>query len=494
MTDDPGYGLRERARFAALAVGALLGTLWSEPIQAQLNQASSQRAADGTVYHVIIVPPGPLNAGAEEVRVTTLAGGVQGLVSCSGVVGGQAAAARALVGADPGAGQTLFPSAQILRTSVLSPASLTVSFSPGGGGRLTFGSGPTGLQICRNPADCTGPETVVSLVSINTADASVPKACVGSNVGAGCTSATVTTYGFGLDTNNDGTCDAPPTTNTNVCAPAPSDGFSLPAGRAIVFVYNSGLSNTGFTIGAAGFGVDTDGTNDPQCSAGTVVSADGQSQSAPPPPPPTFTPTNTPTETPTPTNTPTETPTVTPTSTPTPTPTDTPTATPTNTPTNTPTHTPTDTPTNTPTHTPTHTPTNTPTDTPTHTPTHTPTNTPTLTPTHTPTNTPTNTPTHTPTHTPTNTPTHTPTHTPTPTPTDTPTPTPTFTPTHTMTPTPTLTHTPTPTRTRTPTRTPPPIPVVPSTVAPSGIVMIVGFLLALGWLVGRASRPSRPTV
>ncbi len=133
-------------------------------------------------------------------------------------------------------------------------------------------------------------------------------------------------------------------------------------------------------------------------------------------PTPSLTPTVTPTVTVTPTNTPT--PTLTPTLTPsvTPTPTNTPTPTPTNTPTPTPTNTPTPTSTPTPTPTMTPTPTNTPTPTPTSTATPTATSTPT--PTATPTISPTvtNTPTPTPTNIPTPTATPTPTVTPTPTP------------------------------------------------------------------------------
>ena len=542
------------------------------PARAQLTMSFTQRATDGTVYQVIAVPPGPLSVGAEEVRVTTVAGGVAGLTSCTSITGSQNAPARAAAGAEVGIGQVLHSLASVQRTTVLAPAPFQVTFDPGGSGRLVLGAGGSAFQVCRNGALCTGSEIVASLVPLTTGDVNVPPGCVASNFSAGCSSALLTAYGFNLDSNNDGVCDASPTTSTNVCASPPSDGFSIPTGGMIVFVYDGALANTGFSVGAGGFGVDTNGANQPGCSTNSVVSADGQTQSAPPPPPPTETPTNTPTETPTstptftpthtptstptqtptstptntptdtptstptntptstptetPTNTPTHTPTQTPTSTPTNTPTSTPTQTPTSTPTNTPTDTPTSTPTNTPTSTPTETPTNTPTHTPTQTPTSTPTNTPTSTPTNTPTSTPTNTPTDTPTHTPTRTPTSTPTSTPTPTSTDTPTHTPTSTPTHTptftptdtptrtptntptptptptntptQTPTPTptdtptltptVTPTPTPTRTVSPTRTPPPIPVVPSPLAPSGLVMIAVLGAGVFWMLVRRTR------
>jgi hypothetical protein len=94
------------------------------------------------------------------------------------------------------------------------------------------------------------------------------------------------------------------------------------------------------------------------------------------------------------------------------------------------------------------------------------------------------------------TPTLTPTNTNTPTPTNTNTPTPTSTPTATFTPTSTNTPTNTPTRTSTPTNTPtppptntrPPIPVVPSPMSPSGMLMIGALGIGLLWALRRIGR------
>ncbi len=103
------------------------------------------------------------------------------------------------------------------------------------------------------------------------------------------------------------------------------------------------------------------------------------------------------------------------------------------------------------------------------------------TPTVTPTFTPSNTPTLTPTPTATNTATETPTPTSTATATDTPTPTATNTVTPTLTPTPTRTNTPTLTPTR------PPIPVIPSPLSPSGLLLTGSLALGILWALRRLS-------
>lgn len=392
--------------------------------EAQFSLSFNQRAANGTVYEVLVVPsPGPLTAGADEMRITTIAGSTSGVQSCSSTGGISGQNTAAVAGVDPNIG-ALHPFADVRRTNVLTPSSVSsVTFSSGGAGRLTIG----GIDICANPADCTGGDPDASIFDLDgnvvasgsITGTAIPQACVATGVTALCSSGSFTTFGFGLARDNTTkACNSLPTTNRTVCGAPPTDGFTVQPGQVIVFIYNGNLANTGFSVGAAGFGIDTDGSNNPQCSANSVITADGQNPSAPPPPPPT--PTNTPTLTPTPT------------------------------------------------------------DTPTLTPTHTPSLTPTLTPTQTPTLTPTQTPTETPTNTPTL----------TPTPTNTPTSTPTRTPTETPTQTPTRTFTPTLTPTITPSPTPPPIPVIPSPTSPAGLAMIGGFAAALVWMMRRVVRRS----
>ncbi len=357
----------------AVAVGA--SVFLATSVQGQFSLQFNQRASDGTVYEVLIVPPPPLSAGADEMRITTIAGSTSGVQSCSSTGGSAGQNTAAVAGVDPNIG-SLHAFAAVKRTNVLTPSSVgSVLFSAGGSGRLTIG----GIDVCANPSDCTGGDPDASILDLDgnvvasgtVVGTSVPVACVASGVTAGCSSGSFNTFGFGLARDNTTkACNALPTTNRTVCGPPPSDGFTVQPGQVIVFIYDGSLANTGFSVGAAGFGIDTNGSNNPGCSSNSVITADGQNPSAPPPPPPT--PTNTPTLTPTPTNTPTPTPTntETPTRTFTPTPTSTHTPTPTPTPTNTFTPTPTVTRTNTPTVTQTRTltPTNTPTVTPSPTP------------------------------------------------------------------------------------------------------------------------------
>ncbi|MFQ5668157.1 MAG: hypothetical protein ACE5I7_17215 [Candidatus Binatia bacterium] len=199
---------------------------------------------------------------------------------------------------------------------------------------MTLGTGAGAKQVCRRAADCGG--TGEPLVPLTTPDA-VGQACTQTGVTTGPGGCDGTNQreviGFGTGTGNPPTCDFVPTAFTTVCATAPADGFDLPAGTAIVFVYDSGLSGFPFSLAAAGFGIDTNNSSVPGCVSGEVVTAQARTQQQNPPntPAPTSTATRTSTVTPTHTQTPapTGTPTVTPTDTVTPTVTETPTPTPT---------------------------------------------------------------------------------------------------------------------------------------------------------------------
>ncbi len=84
------------------------------PAQAQFS-LTSYRAADGTVYQVLSVPTGSLPSGVENLRITTVAGSVDGVVSCSSAAGVSGGPARAIAGVDTFVG-TVHPFAQVLRT------------------------------------------------------------------------------------------------------------------------------------------------------------------------------------------------------------------------------------------------------------------------------------------------------------------------------------------------------------------------------------------
>src|SRR6185503_1988076 len=109
---------------------------------AQLELSRGQRSRDATVYAVIAVNNVPLQGAVDEMRVTTVAGSVNGLTFCSSGGAGSGQATSALVGADPVIPQALHGYTQITRTGVLTPNDLNaVSFSTSNGGRLTIGSG-----------------------------------------------------------------------------------------------------------------------------------------------------------------------------------------------------------------------------------------------------------------------------------------------------------------------------------------------------------------
>ncbi len=422
---------------AALAVS-------SSRAYAQVDE-SEFRAGDGTTYQVLRAAS--LGGGADRLQMTTVAGSIAGAGSCS-ATGDMANDPSSAIGGVLPPGMTLHPYNQVQRTAVLVPNNIgTVTFNSAFGGRVTLGmTNGTQLNVCAQAFDCMGQVNVQTLFPLSSAMGSVPAACIAEDLNAGCDGLNLRdTFAFGLAAaGNPPVCTTPAnvTVNTQVCAAAPADGFSLPMGSAIIFIYDATLQQSGFAVATGGFGITTDADVSLGCAANTVVSATGDNDSQPAPPLPTDTPTNTPTITPT--NTPTSTATATSTSTNTPTNTATATFTSTNTPTNTPTAT--------------------------------------FTPTNTPTNTPTAT--STPTNTATNTATATSTSTNTPTNTATTTFTPTDTPTNTATPTATNTAT----ATYTATRTRPPIPIVSSPASPAGLILIGGLAIGLLWALRRLGR------
>ncbi|MBI3783441.1 MAG: DUF4215 domain-containing protein [Deltaproteobacteria bacterium] len=292
---------------------------------AQFNLSLGQRALDGTVYEVVAVNNSPLFGGADQMRVTTIAGSVNSVLACSS--GGSAAGQpmTASSGTDPLIPAVLHDYHSITRTGVLSPNNLTVGFDPSNGGRLTLGTGAGAIEVCRNLSDCAGGAGDAGVFDLSTSGGGVPAACIANTVTSTCSgSAMLSTLAFGLSATGDPpNCSGKPTTNTTVCAMPPVDGFTVGKGQAVVFIYNHSLGMSGFSYGVSGFGVDLDAG---LCGvANRIITADGQAPSAPPPitiftPTATGTASNTPTPTGTPTISPTSTTTSTPTSSPTVTP------------------------------------------------------------------------------------------------------------------------------------------------------------------------------
>lgn len=342
-------------RLMSWSSAVLLGVGWlafsSGVAQAQIG-FQELRAADGTTYQVLFAE-NPLGGGAERLRITTVAGSVAGGGGCTtpGNTANDPVSAAGFVDAPS---MQLYGYDLIRRTSIMVPPNSTISFDGTFGGRVTFGTAgnPTARLVCGAAFDCMGQVGVQeTLHPLDFNGDTVPPACIANDIDPDCAGNPVTAFGFGIPATGDPpVCDDPDgdvTVNTTICATEPSDGFTINAGEAIVFVYNHNLSMSGFTVDAGGFGISTDAVNNPNCmSPPAVVSSSGRSDSQPAPPPPTSTPTQTATVTATNTSTPTNTATATFTATSTSTPTNT--TTPSNTPTATATRTLTPTATNTP--------------------------------------------------------------------------------------------------------------------------------------------------
>lgn len=255
-----------------VAVGVLL--LGVPAVQAFQHQ--EYRADDGTTYQVLR-SIAPLGGGADLERITTMAGSASGTGGCN-MATTKAAAIIGVIQPD----QTLHPFGSMRRTAIFMPNDITeLSFDPNGAGEVVLGTGGGATRVCRNAADCSGGG--IPLVGLGTADAGVPAACIASGVQATCEGSPRQTVGFGLTAmGNPPICQTGPTVNTDICAAAPADGFSLAPGQAIVFVFNGSLADVGFGVGAGGFGIDSDESGS-VCMDGGVVSATAPSQSLPAP-------------------------------------------------------------------------------------------------------------------------------------------------------------------------------------------------------------------
>jgi cysteine-rich repeat protein len=295
---ETGVGLRAVNAARAVLLAGLILVCGHGVARAQFTQ-SEYRAADGTAYQLVRVVA-PVGAGAERQRITSLSGSSSGSGGCSvsGASAGQVASS--VVGAFP-PGQVLHNYSSIKRTAILVPSNVTsISFEHGNAGRLTIGTGAGAVHVCRVPGDCPGGSSA-PIVPLTNGTGGVPPACIAEGVSTACDGSNMrNTIAFGVPSSG-----SPPicnsaasvTTSTFVCAPEPSDGFALQAGQAVVFVYNGSLAGLGFGVGAAGFGIDTNGSNSPGCAAGSVISAASRNDSNAAPPLPTSTPTPTSTST-----------------------------------------------------------------------------------------------------------------------------------------------------------------------------------------------------
>jgi hypothetical protein len=281
-----------RARMSDLPIALLAAALLSSTASAQMT-LSEFRADDGTAYQVIQVLP-IIGKGAERVRITTIAGGVEGIGACFLEPGLSDQPTSAVAGAQVPT-QALFPYDFSVRSRVLTPNDFTLAFDHHFGGRLTLGTGGAALNVCKSGFDCAAQANVESLVALSEASGGVAAACIATGISASCDGTILrNVIAFGIPASGSPpVCDDPAsvTVDTKICAAEPSDGFSLNVGQAIVLVYDSVLAGSGLAIGSAGFKVDADGTNDPGCMANKVVGAAADLRFASAPPLPTATPT-----------------------------------------------------------------------------------------------------------------------------------------------------------------------------------------------------------
>jgi hypothetical protein len=288
-------GLFGRSGLALAA--ALFGLLLLGGRATAQVEESELRAGDGTTYQVLRAQN--LGGGAEQLRITTVAGAIAGAGSCA-ATGDMSGDPTSAIGGVLPPGMSLHPYNSVVRSFLLSPNDISiVSFHPEFGGRVTLGNGAGALNLCANAFDCAGQINVQTLVPLSSNMGGVAPACIASGLNAGCDGLNLRdTFGFNLPSSGDPpVCTSSPTVNSTVCAPTPSDGFVLNQGQAIVFVYNSSLATSGFAVATGGFGITTNMETILTCPANSVVSATGDNDSQPAPPAPTNTPTLTPTNT-----------------------------------------------------------------------------------------------------------------------------------------------------------------------------------------------------
>ena len=283
---------RTCVRVAAFALLLIGGALRLGHTVAHAQEMDLFRAEDGTAYQVIRVDPAVTTGNF---RVTTVGGSSTGVGGCSQSGATIKDPVSAVAGENPGALQVLHPFDQILSTPVFAPNTVDVlSFDQHSGGRVTLGTGAGAAAVCRDPVDCAGVPSSVPLGPLGVS--AFAPACIATGVSAGCDGGiTREVFAFDIFANGDPpVCISPPTTDTTVCAPEPSDGLTVFSGSAIVIVYDTSLAGLPFSAGVGGFLITTDASTAPCFSANEVLAAVSEVKAAP------ALPTETPTATPKP--------------------------------------------------------------------------------------------------------------------------------------------------------------------------------------------------
>lgn len=235
------------------------------------------RAANGPVYQVLQNVDGAKSLGAEDVRITTVVGSLDSANGCSGQPGG---VPEAVVSAVAG---KAFPLSGVFVSDVFSHATAPC-FNP----NAEDGTGVVCIGPDCNPGDCVcmgnncDTFTIRNAASLSSGTAGIrPASLVDMLSGQGnsvcrSTAAGSAAYGFG-STN-------PTTALPALCAPVPTDGFTLHRGETAIVAYDAPLL-TRFDAGSAGFFVDHDGQNTASCTGTDRVVGTAQIDSNPIPPP-----------------------------------------------------------------------------------------------------------------------------------------------------------------------------------------------------------------
>jgi hypothetical protein len=220
------------------------------------------RSANGKVYQVLQNIDSEADLGAEAVQITTLIGSEAGSVGECANAAGATSEPQAVAAAELG---RAFPPTSVFKSPLIPHTSQQPCFNRNANsldGRVCIGDGCVGgTCVCPNGAECVA-FTIGGANSIVQETAGVPAATLIQTLpelADPCSGfAGRAAYTFG---------DGGPTTETRQCDVAPSDGFRLRSGNAIVFVYDTPLTAL-FNAGAGGFPVDEDGDNLIGCNQG----------------------------------------------------------------------------------------------------------------------------------------------------------------------------------------------------------------------------------
>lgn len=219
---------------------------------------SGRVAEDRTLYYLLSARGSASTCSVEAIRVTSLGASIAGTDDCAAVGNMSGGLASAIGGVLP-PGQVLHPYEDTLRTRVLHPSGDLIRFSGAGSGRVMLGSGAGPINVCAADGDCVGAPGVSEALYTLDATPGEPPACI-ANASPECAAQEVFEFfAFGAaSAGSPPVCRSPETdvtVDTKVCAPTPTDGFTLRPGDVVVLAFGRGQTLRGFSfsVAAAGF-------------------------------------------------------------------------------------------------------------------------------------------------------------------------------------------------------------------------------------------------